>query len=144
MVGCHTGLREGNIVNLIVSQCDFHNDRININDCEMKNSEPFSIGMTSEVKATLQSVLKECKVISPYVFTMKRVGRIRSMQSPCPSGEPVSAEESMIYTFTTFATTLRLYSSINGASFIRYNIRLCIKIKGCLLAMRTFFRRIGT
>ena len=69
VIGCHTGLREGNIVNLTVSQCDFHNDRININDREMKNSEPFSIGMTSEVKANLQSVLKERMVISPYVFT---------------------------------------------------------------------------
>jgi len=69
VVGCHTGLREGNIVNLTVSQCDFYNDRININDHEMKNSEPFSTRMTSEVKATLQNVLQERQVISPYVFT---------------------------------------------------------------------------
>ncbi len=69
VVGCHTGLREGNIVNLTVSQCDFHNDRINIGDREMKNSEPFSIRMTAEVKAALQNVLRERKVISPYVFT---------------------------------------------------------------------------
>ncbi len=68
IIACSTGLREGKVISLALSQCDFHHDRINISGDEMKNSEPFSIRMTSEVKATLQRVLKERKIISPYVF----------------------------------------------------------------------------
>jgi len=68
IVGCSSGLRESRIVNLLVSQCDFHSDRINIPGDEMKNEEPFSIRMTSDVKAILQKVLEERKESSPYVF----------------------------------------------------------------------------
>jgi integrase len=68
VIACSTGLREGKIVNLTVSQCDFHHDRINIAGDAMKNEEPFSIRMTAEVKATLQRVIKGRKLISPYIF----------------------------------------------------------------------------
>ncbi len=68
IVGCQTGLREGNIVNLLVSQCDFANSRINKPCTEMKDEDPFSGKMTSIVKETLQDVIRSRKVISPYVF----------------------------------------------------------------------------
>lgn len=68
IIGCGTGLRESKIVGLTVSQCDFHNSRINIAGDEMKNEEPFSVSMTGEVKATLQKVLNSRSVESPYVF----------------------------------------------------------------------------
>jgi integrase len=68
MVGCQTGLREGNIVNLLVPYCDFDNRRINIPEKEMKDGSPFSVKMTHTVKETLLKVIKSRKVISPYVF----------------------------------------------------------------------------
>ncbi|MGD0283590.1 MAG: site-specific integrase [Dissulfurispiraceae bacterium] len=68
IVACHTGLREGNIVNLTVSQVDFHSDRINIRSEEMKDGDPLSIKMTAEVRDTLSTVIKKRKVLSSYVF----------------------------------------------------------------------------
>lgn len=68
VIACSTGLREGKIVNLTVSQCDFHRDQINIAGDEMKNEQPFSVKMTAEVKSTLQRVIKERKLISPFIF----------------------------------------------------------------------------
>ena len=80
IIGCSSGLRESRIVHLAVSQCDFHNGRINIAGDEMKNQEPFSIKMTAEVKSTLQRILRERKSISPYVFVDE-------------NGQPYSREE---------------------------------------------------
>jgi len=68
VIACSTGLREGKIVNLTISQCDFHQERINIAGDDMKNEQPFSIKMTAEVKSTLQRVIKERKLISPFIF----------------------------------------------------------------------------
>lgn len=68
IVGCQSGLREGNIVNLLIPYCDFDNRRINIPDKEMKDGSPFSIKMTNTVKEILLQVIKSRNVISPYVF----------------------------------------------------------------------------
>jgi integrase len=68
IVGCQTGLREGNIVNLLIPYCDFDNRRINIPDKEMKDGSPFSVKMTKTVKEILLNVIRSRNVISPYVF----------------------------------------------------------------------------
>lgn len=68
IVACHTGLRAGNIVNLTVSQVDFHSDRINMRSEEMKDGDPLSIKMTADVRDTLSTVIKKRNVLSPYVF----------------------------------------------------------------------------
>ena len=70
VIGCSTGLREGKIVGLQVRHCDFANDAINIPAQDMKNKKPFSCKMTSEVKATLQRVIKQ-GIGGPYIFTDK-------------------------------------------------------------------------
>jgi len=72
VIACSTGLREGKIVNLTVSQCDFHQDKVNITGDEMKNEQPFTVKMTAEVKITLQRVIRERKLISPYIFVNKQ------------------------------------------------------------------------
>ncbi|HET6513665.1 MAG TPA: site-specific integrase [Thermodesulfovibrionales bacterium] len=69
IVGCQTGMREGNIVNLLVSQCDFKNGLIIKPGEEMKGGEPFAIKMTSAVRETLQGVIRSRRLISPFVFT---------------------------------------------------------------------------
>ena len=68
IVACHTGLRQSNIVNLTVSQVDFHSGRINMKSEEMKDGEPLSIKMTSDVREALQTAMRKRKVLSPYVF----------------------------------------------------------------------------
>ena len=72
IVGCQTGLREANIVELKVAQCDFVQGRINKTGGEMKNDEPFSIKMTSTVEETLKKVIKSRKIINPYVFVNEK------------------------------------------------------------------------
>jgi integrase len=72
IVACHTGLRQSNIVNLTVSQVDFHSGRINMKSEEMKDGDPLSIKMTSDVRETLRTVIKKRKVLSPYVFCDER------------------------------------------------------------------------
>lgn|GEM_PF-1323943 len=71
VVGCDTGLRESNIVNLKTKHCDFDNGRINLPGKEMKNGEPFSCKMTAEVKSTILSALKHRKFKSDYIFLDK-------------------------------------------------------------------------
>lgn len=69
IVGCQTGMRESNIVNLLVSQCDFKNGLIIKPGEEMKGGEPFAIKMTAAVKETLQCVIRSRRLISLFVFT---------------------------------------------------------------------------
>jgi len=69
IVGCQTGMRESNIVNLLVSQCDFRNGLIIKPGEEMKGGEPFAIKMTTTVKETLQGVIRSRRLINPFVFT---------------------------------------------------------------------------
>jgi len=68
ILGCQTGMREGNIVNLLVSQCDFKNGLIIKPGEEMKGGEPFAIKMTAAVRETLQYVIRSRRLISPFVF----------------------------------------------------------------------------
>jgi integrase len=68
VVGCQTGLRVGNIVNLLVHHCDFKHGCINIPAQEMKDRDPFTIKMTSTVQEILLNVIRSRKVISSYVF----------------------------------------------------------------------------
>jgi integrase len=68
VVGCQTGLREGNIVNLREDHCDFDSSRINISAEEMKNDDGFSCKMTEEVKLTLLRVIKERQFDSDFIF----------------------------------------------------------------------------
>ncbi len=68
ILGCQTGMRESNIVNLKVSQCDFNLGRINKAGKDMKNNKPFSVKMTSTVKQMLLSIIKGRKFKSSYVF----------------------------------------------------------------------------
>jgi len=68
IVGCQTGLRVGNLVNLATWEVDFHNDRINIVGEKMKNGKPFTMKITSVVKTTLMDVIRARKVVGPYIF----------------------------------------------------------------------------
>jgi integrase len=68
MVGCHTGLRASNIIELMVSQIDFERGLIAIRSEDMKDGEPLTVKMTSIVRDVLLSVIKSRKTKSPYVF----------------------------------------------------------------------------
>jgi len=70
IVACQTGLRRSNLVHLKVSQVDFKNNLIHVG--KTKNGEPICIPMTQLVRETIQNVIRERKVISPYVFCDER------------------------------------------------------------------------
>lgn len=66
ITACQTGLRRGNLLALATQQVDFTSNRIVID--RTKNGDPIGIAMTSVVRDTLFNVIRDRKVISPYVF----------------------------------------------------------------------------
>jgi integrase len=68
IVAAGTGLRQGNVVNLLVSEVDLSQDLINLPGSKMKNGRPISVRMTSDVRNMLANAIKQRRVFSPYVF----------------------------------------------------------------------------
>ena len=66
ITACQTGLRRSNLLNLTTQQVDFTANRIII--YRTKSGEPIGIAMTSIVRDSLLEVIRNRKVISPYVF----------------------------------------------------------------------------
>lgn len=67
VVACQTGLRRENLVNLAVAGVDFGQNRITVQ--KTKSGKPLGIKMTELVKETIQGLLRERKMASPYVFS---------------------------------------------------------------------------
>ncbi|MBI4822817.1 MAG: site-specific integrase [Nitrospirae bacterium] len=66
IVASQTGLRQGNILQLTLSQLDFNRNLIIVP--KTKNGEPIAISMTNIVRDTLLRVLRERKIASSFVF----------------------------------------------------------------------------
>ena len=66
IVAAQTGLRQGNIVELTLSQLDFNRNLVMVP--KTKNGDPVAIPMTNIVRVTLLKVLHERKIASVYVF----------------------------------------------------------------------------
>lgn len=66
ITACQTGLRRKNLVNLTIQQADFTSNRIIVD--KTKSGDPIGIAMTSIVRNTLLDVIRDRKVISPYIF----------------------------------------------------------------------------
>lgn len=66
IAACQTGLRRGNLAWLTISQLDLTTNRIIVD--KTKNGDLIGIAMTSIVRKILLDVIRERKVVSPYVF----------------------------------------------------------------------------
>jgi len=66
ITACQTGLRKANYLNLTTQQVDFTSNRLIIG--KTKNGNPIGIAMTSIVRYTILDVIRDRKIISPYVF----------------------------------------------------------------------------
>jgi integrase len=66
ITACQTGLRRTNLLSLTTQQVDFTSNRLIVD--KTKNGNSIGIGMTSIVRDSLLDVIRNRKVISPYVF----------------------------------------------------------------------------
>lgn len=66
ITACQTGLRRKNLLSLTTQQVDFASKRLIVD--KTKNGDPVGIVMTSIVHDTLLALMRDRKVVSPYVF----------------------------------------------------------------------------
>jgi integrase len=66
ITACQTGLRRTNLLSLTTQQVDFTSNRFIVD--KTKNGDPIGLAMNSIVRDTLLDVIKNRKIISPYVF----------------------------------------------------------------------------